>query len=139
MKSLIKNYEDLVKAFTQIKSKGFSKEYLIYTEPFSKKRSKNQLRAYWRLIHIVKNYMNNDCGNEFTSEQISDWFKIISGFYTDFEGIYLPKSISDKSKCTKEDMKNLINRIINFGVENDIEDCFITDSEWKEILNDYKD
>jgi hypothetical protein len=138
MKLQIKNYEDLVKAFSQLKEKGFPKPYILTTEPVIEKRTGKQLRAYWRLINVVKNFMNHDCGNNFTAEHVSHWFKLKSGFFVIHENEKLPKSISDNSDCKREDMINILENILDFGRTFDIKDCFLMNDEWEEILRNYK-
>jgi hypothetical protein len=140
MKFLIKTYDDLVKAFTNIKSKGFSKEYLLLTEPIEKSRSNSQLRAYWRLIGTVLYYMKYDCGdNDITKEEVSDSFLIEGGHCTTVRGRVVAKSISNKAKCPKETMTRIIENIIQFGKDSQIQDCFLTSSEMNEILDWCKD
>jgi hypothetical protein len=135
MKCLIKNYEDLVKAFRELKNKSFSKEYILLTEEPEKKRSNNQLRAYWRLINVVLHYLKYDCGNEdYTKEQVSDSFLIDAGYCSSVRGRETAKSISNRAKMPREVMTRVIENIIQFGEENQIQDCFLTSSEMNEIL-----
>jgi hypothetical protein len=135
MKYLIKNYDNLVKAFTEIKSKGFNKEYILLTEPLENKRSNQQLRAYWRLINVVWHYLKYDCGNEdYTKEQVSDSFLIDAGYCSNVRGREVAKSISNRAKMPREVMTRVIENIIQFGEENKIQDCFLLSSEWEEIL-----
>ena len=49
----------------------------------------------------------------------------------------MPKSIDAKSFTTKEDMEKLINTILNFGCENEIEDCYIESYEMQNLLKNY--
>jgi hypothetical protein len=136
MKYLIKNYEDLVKAFTELRSKGFNKEYILLTEEAEKRRSNNQLRAYWRLINVVWHYLKYDCGNEdYTKEQVSDSFLIDAGYCSNVRGRETAKSISNKAKMPRETMTRVIENIMQFGEENHIQDCFLMSSELNEILS----
>ncbi|MDR0572379.1 MAG: hypothetical protein LBG48_06020 [Rickettsiales bacterium] len=138
MKFLINSLETLTKAFTSIKSKGFLKEYILLTEEIKPKRSKKQLRAYWRLIEVIRSWMNKqDKDNCFTKEEVSDYFKILAGFYKEKNGIKLAKSISDKSDCTKEDMKIILNNMLEFGKQFNIRDCFLFSAEWDEIMSNF--
>jgi hypothetical protein len=211
MKFLIKDLNTLTQAFTklknqlngQLKSKGFPKEYILLTEDIKPKRSKKQLRAYWRLIEVIRSWMNewgndfttdevvkqfdpegkivalrdtptnstspnsispygassrdkqdgqdkqdnqnnqdnqdNNKRNNFTKEQVDCYFKIIGGHYENILGINTPKSISDKSDCTKEDMKIILNRMLDFGKVWNIPDCYLMKEEWEEILSNFRD
>lgn len=113
------------------------KDFEIEIREICKKRSGRQLKAYWALINKVKNWMNSH-GNNYTKEQVSDYFKVTVGHVSEVEGITLPGSIANKSDCTKEQMEKLINEITKFGAEHDIEDCYIRDDELAELLKFYE-
>lgn len=112
-------------------------DFEVEIRPLKKKRSVNQLRAYWLLIRSVKNWMNEK-GNCFTDEQVSDYFKMSAGHVIGVGEFLLPKSIANKSDCTREQMEALINTILVFGAQNLIADCYIEDRELQELLNYYK-
>src|SRR5210317_531058 len=99
------------------------KDFQITIEPYKKLRGEQALKGYWVLIGIVQKYINDDCGNNYTKEEISDYFKLraghqkrinsvqlnavkVGGNYSLYE--YLPRSIANNSGCTYEDMKKLI-------------------------------
>jgi hypothetical protein len=82
--------------------------------------------------------MNHDCGNNFTAEHVSCWFKLKSGFFVLHENEKLPKSIGDNSDCNREDMRNILENVLDFGKTFDIKDCFLTNGEWEEILRNYR-
>lgn len=117
--------------------RGFKKDFEVEIRELKKKRSGQQLKAYWVLVISVLVWMNEK-GNTFTSHQVSDWFKIQAGHCSEIEGQLIPKSISGKSDCTKEQMQQLINIILVFGAENLIDGCEIEDLELAELLNYYK-
>jgi hypothetical protein len=113
------------------------KDFEVEIREIKKKRSGQQLKAFWVLIKSVADWMNEK-GNRFTSEQVSAYFKINSGHCNEIEGQSIPKSIANRSDCTKEQMEALITTILVFGAENLIEGCQIEDLALKELLNYYK-
>lgn len=136
MKCIIRNYNQLVDLFKKLKPKVEKEPFIIDCEPLINKRSGQQLRAYWLLIQIVKMWMNEK-GNNFSNEEVSCWFKIKAGFYTEINGLKIPKSISDKACCTKDDMKNLIDCILDFGIKNDIDNLFIDSYDYQSLMDYY--
>ncbi len=127
------------------------KPIVINIDYFYKKNSNQQLRAYWRLIKVCKNFMNN-LGNNFTDEEVSTYFKIRSGHYTEVKGVVeqvcngidrdcikIPRSIALDSGTTTKEMKQLIDTILEFGLDNGIEDCYIESQELDELLKYYDD
>lgn len=113
------------------------KPVVVNLDYFYKKNSNQQLRAYWRLIKVCKNFMNNH-GNNFDDETVSDYFKLKSGHYGEVDGIKLPRSIALNSGTTTKDMKHLIDTILEFSLDNEIEDCFIENQELDELLKYYE-
>lgn len=113
------------------------KPIVINIDLFYKKNSNQQLRAYWRLIKVCKNFMNN-LGNNFTDEVVSDYFKIKSGHYHEIDGVKLPRSIALDSGTTTKEMKQLIDTILEFGLDNGISDCYIENQELDELLKYYE-
>jgi hypothetical protein len=81
--------------------------------------------------------MNNH-GNNFDDETVSDYFKLKSGHYGEVDGIKLPRSIALNSGTTTKDMKHLIDTILEFSLDNEIEDCFIENQELDELLKYYE-
>ena len=81
--------------------------------------------------------MNNQ-GNNFNDEVVSDYFKIKSGHYYEVDGVKLPRSIALDSGTTTKEMKQLIDTILEFGLDNGIEDCYIENQELDELLKYYE-
>lgn len=136
MKKIIRSYEELVEIFKKIKE--IKEPLVLDVEKLANKRSHKQLRSYWLLIKICKLWMAEQ-GQHFTDEEVSYYFKIKAGFFNEFNGVKMAKSISDKSTCSKKDMENLINTILDFGIENNIEDCYIENQEMEELLKFYEE
>lgn len=122
------------------------KDFQITIEPYKKLRGEKALRGYWVLIGVVQKYMNEDCGNNWTKDEISDYFKLrakhskrinnvqvekIADVNTFYE--HIPRSIANNSGCTYEEMKGLIDYILRFGAENNIVGCELKSSDWQEF------
>lgn len=137
MKKILRTVEDLKQVFFFLKEKVAKEPLIIDVESLFNKRSNPQLRAYWLLIRACKVFMNSK-GNDFSDEEVSYYFKIKANHYTELNEVKIAKSISDKSLTTKEEMEKLINTILDFGCENEIEDCQITSNEMKELLKYYE-
>ena len=112
-------------------------DFEIEVRRVSKKRSGKQLRSYWLLVRVIKDYMNSQ-GNIFTNDQVSDWVKINAGHYAEVDGLKIAKSIAGKSDATVDDMVKILEFMLNFGIEHNIRDCFIASTEYDEIINFYK-
>jgi hypothetical protein len=136
MKKIVRTLEDLIKVFHILKDKVAKEPLMIDVEPLFNKRTSPQLRSFWLLIRACKVFMNST-GNNFTDEEVSYYFKIKANHCTELDGVKMAKSISDKSLATKEQMENLINTILDFGAENEIDNCEITSSEMQELLKYY--
>ena len=104
--------------------------------PFKQKRSHPQLAAYWCLIKVAKKFMN-ERGNTFTSDEVSDWFKIRAKHCKDVKGVLLPKSIANKSDCSRDDMQKIINNILEFGQHFNVYGCEIKQDDLDVLLNYY--
>lgn len=117
--------------------KFYKKDFEVEIREFKKRRSGRQLRAYWVIIKTVTDWMNSN-GNTFTTDQVSDWFKIEAGHCNNIKGRAIPKSIANRSDCTKEQMETLIKTIIVFGAENLITNCYIEEKDLEELLKYYK-
>lgn len=136
MKTIIKTEEQLVELFKKMK-KAIAKEALIVeVEKFSNQRTNKQLRSFWLLISVVRNYFLEN-GNQWSSEDVANYFKIKSGLYQEIDGVKIPLSIADKAHRTKEQMEMLIDCILEFGAENNIENCYLLDEEREAILSSY--
>ena len=101
------------------------------------KRSKPQLRAYWVLVRAVKRWMQEQ-GNVYSENEVSDFLKIQAGFYSEIAGQKIAKSISNKSNITVLEMESLINSILKFGAEMQVEDCIIKNQDLEEMLNYFR-
>lgn len=101
------------------------------------KRSKPQLRAYWVLVRAVKKWMQEQ-GNVYSEDEVSDFLKIQAGFYSKIAGQKIAKSISNKSNITVLEMESLINSILKFGAEMQIQDCIIKNQDLEEMLNYFR-
>lgn len=101
-----------------------------------KRRSGQQLKAYWVLINLITEYMNEQ-GNLFSPEEVSSWVKIQSGHYHWVEGEKIARSIANKSDATVDDMKKIINFILHFGIEHNIRGCEISNAELDALLRFY--
>ncbi len=80
----------------------------------------------------------NNLGNNFTDEVVSNYFKIKSGHYHEIDGVKLPRSIALDSGTTTKEMKQLIDTILEFGLDNGISDCYIENQELDELLKYYE-
>lgn len=112
-------------------------DFEIEVRRISKKRSGKQLRSYWLLVRVIKDYMNSQ-GNNFTNDQVSDWIKINAGHFADIDGVKVAKSIAGKSDATVEDMVRILEFMLDFGSQYKIRDCYIASTEYDEIINFYK-
>jgi ribosomal protein S17E len=113
------------------------KDFTIEIKEFSKKRSRNQLTGFWRLVDLIQEYMNNQ-GNNFSKSEVASYFKILSGHSKIINGIEIEKSIANKSDTTISDMKKIIDSMIKFGIDNGIKNCHLSPYEEKEILKYFK-
>jgi hypothetical protein len=117
----------------------FKGDCQVEVKPLKKKRSGNQLKAYWALMSVVHKWMIEQGNVGYNLELLSDWFKVRSGYYILMDdGIKIPKSISNKSDCSVEQMEAIINTILEFGREFGIPNCEIEDRELQELLKYYK-
>jgi hypothetical protein len=107
-------------------------------DKYYKAETNGQLRGYYRLIDVVKYWMNEQ-GNNYTKEEVDMYFRLKSEHYNIIKGEKITKSISLKSGTTKQDMKRLIDTVLDFGIEFNIADCELTNEELLSILRDYKD
>jgi hypothetical protein len=112
-------------------------DFVVKIEKYSSKGSDKQLRSYWMLINIVRGYMN-DQGNNYSQEEVSDYFKINSSHYRVIGSNKIPRSIKKSSKTTVEEMKGLITTILEFGKDHCIKNCHIEDQALKELLTYYR-
>jgi|TARA_Y100000310_G_scaffold129918_2_gene129104 hypothetical protein len=112
-------------------------DFSIIIDKHSPKRSSKQLSGYWVLINICKDFMN-ERGDNLTSEEVSYYFKIKAGHYNLIDGVKIARSISNKSDTTREDMQKIIHCIMEFGVDNDIQDCHLEPRELRDMLNYFR-
>ncbi len=131
-----KNWHNITDSLLRALNEGLPKDFEVEIKLLNFKRSGSQLKAYWVLVESVRQWMN-DKGNTFTKENVSDWIKIRAG-HAEKIGFYeVPKSIANKSECSKEQMEAIINTILVFGSENGVLGCEIEDRELKSLLEYY--
>lgn len=100
-------------------------------------RSSNQLKGYWVLINQLQLYFN-EMGNLWDKETISHWVKIRSGHYIEINDAKVPRSISYKENCSKQDMKKIIDWIHAFAEDNHIVNCHLSNKQEQEVLDSYE-
>jgi hypothetical protein len=136
----------------QVQMDTATNDLAIIIDDYKPTRSSKSLKAYWVLIGIVTKWMN-DKGHYFTKDEVSDYFKLQVGHKIKVNNLilreasvggkenlytYIPKSISDSSQCKFEDMKKLIDFIIEFGARNNIPGCEIRDNDLEYIKEFYE-
>ena len=138
MKHLIKTQEQLKDYIAKLSNYNLKEPITIEMEKLYKNRTNQQLKAFWLLIKVVRLWMNEQ-GNNFTDEEVKTYFLIKSGHYQEINNIKIAKSISNTSDTTKQDMKNIINNILEFGITYNIKDCYIDSYDLQNLLNNYKE
>lgn len=138
MKKVIKTQEQLKDYITKLNNYNLKEPITIEVEKLYKNKTNQQLRSFWMLIRIVKLWMNEK-GNNFTDEEVKNCFLIKSGHYQEINNVKLAKSIANTSNTTKQDMTNIINNILEFGIDNNITDCYIDSYDLESLLNNYKE
>lgn len=138
MKKIIRTQEQLQEYITKLNNYNLKEPIIIEVEKLYKNKTNSQLRSFWMLIRICKLFMNSK-GNNFTDEEVATYFKIKAGHYIEQDNIKLPKSIANNSNTTKQDITNIINVILEFGIDNNIEDCYIDSYDLQSLLTNYKD
>ena len=113
-------------------------DFEIEIKKICKKRSGSQLRSFWLLIGVVKKYFNSFPPNNYTDEQVAEYFKRAANHVTKIAGETVGKSIANKSDCTVEDMERIINTILQFGTVHNIENCYIEPKDLQELLNNFR-
>lgn len=137
-RKIIRNIEELKNTFSIIKKVIDKGEPIILDcERLANKRTDKQLRGYWVLINSLVVFFNEN-GLYYTKEMVSDVFKIKAGLFKEIQGEKIPLSISNKANRTKEEMERLINTILEFGLINNIKDCYLTNRELTDLLNFYE-
>lgn len=137
MKLIVNTISDLLKVYdviTSILNKNEPVEITIENQHLT--RTQKQLRSFWLLINKIKSWMNEQ-GNNFTQEQVCYYFKIKSGLYEEKDGVKMPKSISNFGNISKKEMKQLIDTVLEFGIDNNIPDCMIEPYELSSLLENY--
>jgi len=128
-----KNHQEINDLITKW---GASKrDFTVEVKEYSHKTPK-QNRAYWKLITIYQQFINS-FGNDFTTEEVSDWVKIKAGHFIEIDGVLTPRSIKN-DRCSKSQIKVLIDWIIARGINRNIKGLNLTTSEYDELLNNYK-
>lgn len=124
MKHIIKTQEELKEYINKLNNYNLKEPITIELEKLYKNKTNQQLRSFWMLIRVVKLWMNEK-GNNFTDEEVKNYFLIKSGHYQEFNNVKLAKSITNTSNTTKQDMINIINNILEFGITYNIKDCLL--------------
>ena len=117
MRRIIRTKEQLNNVINHLGALRLQEPFIINVEKLYNKRTAPQLRSFWLLINIIKVWMNEQ-GNNFTKEDVATYFKLKAGFYKVIDGVKIAKSIADKSNTTKEDMAEIINCILDFGIDS---------------------
>lgn len=115
----------------------YKKDFEVEITEINSKRSGSQLKVYWHLIKVVREYMNRG-GNNYSKSVVDEWAKRGGGHYEIINGEKYGKSIANKSDCTIEDMRNIIEFILQFGAEHHIDECYIEDKDLEILLNYYR-
>lgn len=103
-----------------------NKDFQIVLEELEHKRSNTQLATYWRLIDVVRRWMNEeDGGYIYDKEQVSDYFLHEIGLGKVKDGRVLVRSLSSSGSITTEEMNKLIECVLEFGARHGIEGCEI--------------
>jgi len=129
-----KNSDSILRHIAKLVSEA-KKPLEIHVCEYKEKRSGQQLRTWWRLITELTLFFNN-AGNRFTKEQVSDYFKIKAGFCAELDGQKLPRSLAKKSDASMEEVSNLLETLLEFGAENNIE-LDINSKEKQEFIQYY--
>lgn len=138
MAKIIRTQEQLEEATNKLKNYKLKEPIIIEIKKLFDKRTNQQLRSFWLLIKVIKLWMNEQ-DNNFTDEEVATYFKIKAGHYIEKDSIKIAKSIAFNSDTTKKDMEKIINTILDFGIENNIEDCYIDSYDLNELLINYKE
>lgn len=138
MAKIIRTQEQLQEAVNKLKNYKLKEPIIIEVKKLFDKRTNQQLRSFWLLIKVIKLWMNEQ-DNNFTDEEVATYFKIKAGHYIEKDNIKIAKSIAFNSDTTKKDMEKIINTILDFGIENNIEDCYIDSYDLNELLINYKE
>ena len=138
MKKIIYNQSLFNSFIEKLKTYIIKEPITIEIEKLYKNRSNKQLRTFWLLVRILKTHMN-ECGNNFTDEDVATYFKLKAGHYIEKDNLKLPKSIDSKSGTTKTEMNKIINCMLEMGIDNNWEDVYIESEELNTLLNEYED
>lgn len=107
----------------------------VIIEPY-KPRGEKALRGYWMLLGVIEKWMREQ-GNHFNKEELSDYFKFQVSHSKCLNDTWVVRSIANNSDCTYDDMKKLLDYIIQFGAENNIKGCELTSEQEREFINYY--
>jgi hypothetical protein len=114
------------------------KDFEVVVQDIQEKRSPKQLRGFWRLIDCIRDTLE-ERGHFFFSDEIKDLMLEKAGHVKVIEGIKIVRSINGKSDTTKEEMKNIIESILNYAIEKGIHNCYLEEREKVELINYYKE
>lgn len=122
MNYTIINIDNLKHSFFEIeKYFNFVKQPItINVKRLQEKRTSPQLKYYWVLVNIIKNWLNEQQGENLNDEKTSDILKGM--FFFDVvqfkdKKVKCLKSIADKSETDIKEMKDFIEKVIEFCQE----------------------
>jgi hypothetical protein len=124
--------------FRRVSFGDYKEDFEIEIKKICKKRSGSQLKAFWLLISVVRKYFNSFPANNYTDEQVAEYFKRAANHVTKIAGETVGKSIANKSDCTVEDMERIINTILQFGANHGIKNCYIEPRDLQDLLNNFR-
>lgn len=125
-------WEDFRTAFRSWGTSGKTFE-VIFREPVNK----GAFRGYWVLIGKARDWMN-DQGNNYTKEQISEYFKRENNFVENIEGVETTRSLKRNDGCTHDELISLINSITRWGAQHDIKGLHLTSEAELELQKYYE-
>ena len=120
--------------FGKVKTK---KDFEVEIRFSKESRTGKQLKAYWRLLKIIKDYMNFQ-GNFYCDEEVHQWVKMSAGHYSIINNEKVARSIANDKGATKEDMIKIFDFIKHFGIEHGLKGCEIESEEMRALLDCYK-
>jgi len=136
-----KNHEFNIKANNiyqeALKQFSLGKDFEIVIQDIQQERSPKQLRGFWKLIECIREYLE-DKGEFLFKDEIKTFFLEKSGHVKVIEGVTIARSISNNSGTTKEEMAKIITTILNFAIDRNIENCYLEDQEYRDLINYYQ-
>jgi hypothetical protein len=94
-------------------------------------------RGFWVLIDKARACMN-DGGNNFTKDQVYEYFKKEANFVEKIKGVTVTKSLKKSEGCTYEDLINLIQFITKWAADLGFEGVFLDSKADQEFRKHFK-